>query len=309
MVNEVLFVSTIPIIPPDLRPITSGNGSTMFVDETNTIYRLIINLINHINDCADPDGKFVTQNEDGSYSIQEEETYLPPCDKMASLQQYYFTLHDMILKKLSSKTGIMRKYILGKRVDYSGRAVIVPDASLNINEIDVSFYIIKEIFKPAILPKFALMIGVSELEALNSCYDSPIYEDMLFELCKQYKGTVAILNRQPTLHRPSILAFFIRDVIRDWVIAISPSATEPFNADFDGDQMAIYCPIGGAAYNEALSLMPQENLYLPSNGEIAFEFKEDLVLGLYQLSLTEDGKKKIYDVLPEKVHQFYNFHQ
>ena len=277
-IDECLFTHVIPIIPPDLRPIISGAGSTSFIDEINKYYMIMRNYVTYIKDAP-----------------------ILPHDKIAILQNQYFQVSELLLKKLSSKTGILRKYMLAKRVDYSARSVIVPDHTLNIDQIDVSFHIIKEVFKPNIIPKLVKALGISELEAFNK-YDSLEYEDVLFEICQSYKNYPTIINRQPSLHRASIMVFYIRNIIKDYVLAIPPVSTEPFNADFDGDQMALYFPIGGAAYNEALNLVPYKNIYLPSNGELAFEFKEDLVLGLYKLSMTEEGKKRIFSLIPEQVH-------
>lgn len=277
MIDHALFTSIIPVVPPDLRPVTSGSGSTCFIDELNKIYLMMLVYVKFIG-----------------------ESPVIPHDKLAGLQQQFFTLSDLLLKKLSSKSGLMRKYILGKRVDYSGRSVVVPDPSLNLQEIDVSFYIVKEIFQPAILPKLADRLHISELEAMNK-YESAEYDSTIFDICKDYEGYPMILNRQPTLHRPSILVFYIRHVIKDYVIAVPPTMTPAMNMDFDGDQAAIYAPIGGAAYAEAIKMTPLCNMTLPSNGELAFGFEEDLVLGLYKLSLTKEGREKIYEALPEDV--------
>ena len=277
-IDECMFTHLIPIIPPDLRPIISGAGSTSFIDEINRYYMIMRNYVT-----------FIKQSP------------ILPYDKIAILQSQYFQVSELLLKKLSSKTGIMRKYLLAKRVDYSARAVIVPDYTLNIDQIDISFHIIKEVFKPALLPLLANKVGLSELEVLNK-YDSLEYEDILFELCQSYKSYPVIINRQPTLHRPSILVLFIRNIIKDYVLVIPPVVTEPFNADFDGDQMAMYFPIGGSSYNESLNLVPKKNLFLPSNGELAFNFVEDLVLGLYKLSMSESGMNKIFSVIPKEAH-------
>ena len=277
-IDNCMFTHLIPIIPPDLRPIISGAGSTNFIDEINKYYMIMRNYVNFINDAP-----------------------LLPYDKVALLQLQYFQVSELLLKKLSSKSGIMRKYLLAKRVDYSARAVIVPDYTLNIDQIDISFYVIKEVFKPALLPKLAEKLNISELEALNK-YDSSDYEDTLFELCQSYKNYPVIINRQPTLHRSSIMVLFIRNINKNYTLVIPPIITEPFNADFAGDQMAMYFPIGGAAYNEALSMTPSKNIFLPSNGELAFEFKEDLVLGLYKLSMTKEGVDKIFNIIPKEAH-------
>lgn len=279
-IDECLFTNIIPIIPPDLRPIISGAGSTNFIDEINKFYMIMLNYVNYINDAP-----------------------ILPYDKIAILQNQYFQVSELLLKKLSSKTGIMRKYLLAKRVDYSGRAVIVPDYTLNIDQVDVSYHIIKEVFKPALLPRLAKALNISELEALNR-YDSSEHEDILFKLSQEYCNYPCLINRQPTLHRASIMVSFIRRVIKDYVLVVPPIATEPFNADFDGDQMALYFPVGGAAYNEALNLVPYKNVSLPSNGELAFTFSEDLVLGLYKISMTEEGRRLIFSKIPKEAHQY-----
>jgi len=283
MLDPCLFTTLVPVIPPDLRPIISGIGSTTFMDDLNKSYMIMLMYIKHINDA--------------------------PLDchvKLALLQTHYHELNKKLLKKLSTKSGLMRRYILGKRVDYSGRAVIVPDPTLNIHQVDVPFAIIKEIFKPVLLQRLATHLERSEIEVLNSYYDSSNNDDVLFEIAQEIAGYPVFLNRQPTLHRPSILVFFVRRVIRDNVLAIPPVITEPFNADFDGDQMAVYFPIGGPAFNESLTLTPLHNLSLPSNGEIAFQFVEDLVLGLYTTSLTSDGWDMIFRVMPSETHVIVN---
>ena len=279
-VEECLFTTLIPVIPPDLRPMVDGVGSTRFMDDINRQYMIMLNYVKWIN-----------------------ESPVVPHDKLALLQQQYFNLSDVLLKRLSSKTGVLRKYILGKRVDYSCRAVIVPDATLNLDQVDVSFYIIKEVFKPLLLSKFAKKLNISELEALNS-YDNVEYEEDLYEISQCVKGHPVIFNRQPTLHRCSVITFYVRNVTKDYVFAISPLSTDPFNADFDGDQMAAYFPIGGAAYNESLNMLPYKNIYLPSNGEMAFQFKEDLVLGIYKVSLTQEGRDALNNLIPEKARKY-----
>ena len=279
MIEPCLYTTCIPVIPPDLRPIISGIGSTTFMDDLNKSYMIMLMYIKHINDS--------------------------PLDchlKLALLQTHYIDLNKKLLKKLSTKSGLMRRYILGKRVDYSGRAVIVPDPTLNIHQVDVPFRIIKEIFKPVLLQRLAEQLELSEIEVLNSYYENSKHDDLLFELSQEISGYPIFLNRQPTLHRPSILAFFVRNVIKDNVLAIPPVITEPFNADFDGDQMAVYFPIGGPAFNESLSLTPLHNISLPSNGEVAFQFVEDLVLGLYTTSVSSDGWNKIFAAVPKEVH-------
>lgn len=215
-IDECLFTHIIPVIPPDLRPIIGGAGSTNFIDEINRYYMIMLNYVNYINDAP-----------------------IIPYDKIAILQCQYYQVSELLLKKLSSKTGIMRKYLLAKRVDYSGRAVIVPDYTLRIDQIDISFHIMKEIFKPSLLPKLCQRLRISELEALGR-YDSNEYEDILFDLCQEYKNHPCIINRQPTLHRASVMVFFIRNIIKDYVLVVPPVATEPFNADFDGET---YSPI------------------------------------------------------------------
>ena len=279
-IDKCMFTHLIPVIPPDLRPIVNGAGSTYFIDKINKYYmRMRI------------------------YATLIKNSPIVPHDKLAILQYLYFQVSEFLLKKLSTKTGILRKYLLAKRVDYSARSVVVPDYTLKIDEIDESFYIMKEVFKPQLLPKLAARMHISELEALAK-YDSMEYEDDLFDLCQELRGYPVIINRQPTLHRPSIGVSFIRNVNRGYVLSIPPIITEPFNADFDGDQFAHYFPIGGSAYNEALGMTPEHNLYLPSNGELAFEFKEDLVLGVYETSSSEEGREEIFSLIPEESQKY-----
>lgn len=271
--EDRMFIKYIPVIPPDTRPITTGASSKQFfTDNINENYLRIIRKINNIKIAP----------------------FIP--DKAhASLQEDLNQLFNTLLNKFEHKNGFLRLHVLGKRVDYSGRAVIVVDGgNLPLGYCKIPYKIAKEVFKPQIIPIISKRLKLSPLTVLTD-YNKKYMKDTIMKALKdRFLGTYVILNRQPSLHRASVQSMKIYDIIDDDVIVIHPLATEPFNADFDGDQMALYVPHTIAKKDAREKMWIDNNIRLPSNKEISLKFKQDMVLGLHELTSEDDDAEIEY---------------
>jgi len=222
------------------------------------------------------------------------------------LQGVVNELYDQILAKMAKKEGLIRGNILGKRIDFSGRAVISPDPTLTLEECVLPYLMILEMFKLPIaqkiiqLGKFKLLNKA--LDFVNKCIqtESPV----LFKVCQEIvKNEVCILNRQPSLHKLGMLGFRII-ISLDKVIKIHPLVCPPFNADFDGDQMAVYIPVTEEAKQEVIDKMfITKNLSSPANEALTTTPSQDIVLGIYFLTSgvfpDVDGQKIFNSCLPD----------
>jgi len=285
--KKYLFIKYIPVIPPDTRPISTGGSSKQyFIDEVNEYYLRIIRRISNMKTSP----------------------FIPEYAH-AALQKDVNALFNILLGKFESKRGFLRSYVLGKRVDYSGRAVITIDGSdMPLGYCKIPYKIAKEIYKPNIIPIVSEKTQLTPLQVLID-YEKEELKPIIKETLKEkFIGEYVLINRQPTLHRGSIQSMKIYDIIDDDVIVIHPLITEVYNADFDGDQMAIYA-VHTLSRPEAKSKMfVDNNIKLPSNGEISLKFKQDMVLGLHTLTQDVDDESKIIflneKTTPERVNLF-----
>ena len=285
-----LFLSKIIVLPPDLRPTSKSSGNRQLMDKINRYYVQIL-----------------TKKD-----IMKETTINIKIDKnmyytyFKQLQGVVNELYDQILAKMAKKEGLIRGNILGKRIDFSGRAVITPDPTLNLDECVLPYLMILEIFK---LPIAKRIIELGKFKLLNKAIDfvdrcidtqSPV----LFNVCKEMvKNEICILNRQPSLHRLGMLGFKVKTSL-DQVIKIHPLVCTPFNADFDGDQMAVYIPVTEEAKQEIIDKMfVTKNLSSPANETLTTTPSQDIILGLYFLTSGAfkdiDGYKIFNDCLPD----------
>lgn len=265
--EDKMFIKFIPVIPPDTRPITAGNTpKQFFIDKINEYYLRIIRKINNIKMAP-----FI------------------PDRAHASLQEDLNQLFDALLNKFEHKNGFLRAHVLGKRVDYSGRAVIVVDGEkMPLGYCKIPYKIAKEVYKPQIIPIVSKRMKLSPLTILTD-YDKKYLKDEILKALKdRFLGTYVILNRQPSLHRASVQSMKIYDIIEDDVIVIHPLITEAYNADFDGDQMAVYVPHSIAKKDAREKMWMDNNIRLPSNNEISLKFKQDMVLGLHEITKKEE---------------------
>lgn len=267
-----LLLDKIIVLPPDLRPTSKGAGeSRQLMDKINRYYIQILTKKQIMKDTT--------------IDIIKDKTLYYTYYKQ--LQKEVNELYVRILEKMAKKEGLIRGNILGKRIDFSGRAVITPDPTLSLDECKLPYLMILEIFK---LPIAKRIIELGKFKLLNKAID---YVDqcidtdnhVLYKICEEVTdGEYCILNRQPSLHRLGMLAFKIR-VTGDQVIKIHPLVCAPFNADFDGDQMAVYVPITEEAKKEVREkICITSNLSSPSNEGLTTTPSQDIVLGIYFLT-------------------------
>lgn len=268
MVNDKidsLITNKVIIIPPDFRPIFPSSG---VADSINDLYSQIL-----IRSLAI---KGTSINNDSLYY-----------DYYKPLQLLVNELYQYVIKKLSKKEGLIRSNILGKRIDFSARAVISPDPTLNLDECSLPYRMVLELFRIDIS---RWLIEHEKFNVLNKA-DEYIDECIktrnlsLFEVCnKVVKHEYCLLNRQPTLHRLSIQGFKIK-VNKDNVIKIHPLVCEPYNADFDGDQMAVYIPITNSSREEIKNkFLITNNLFNPSNLSLTTTPNQDIIYGIFILT-------------------------
>jgi DNA-directed RNA polymerase subunit beta' len=285
-----LFLDKIIVLPPDLRPTSKSSGNKQLMDKINRYYVQILAK------------KEAMRETTLNISIDKNIYYT----YFKQLQAVVNELYDQILAKMAKKEGLIRGNILGKRIDFSGRAVISPDPTLNLDECVLPYLMVLEIFKLPIarriiqLGKFKLLNKA--LDFVNMCIDTE--SPVLFRVCEEVvKDEVCILNRQPSLHRLGMLGFKIK-ISLDQVVKIHPLACPPFNADFDGDQMAVYIPVSDDAKKEVIEkMLITKNLSSPANETLTTTPSQDIVLGIYFLTTNQfkdiDGHKIFNDCLPE----------
>ncbi len=266
-----LFLSQIIVLPPDLRPTSKSTGTRQLMDKINRYYVQILTK------------KEIMKDTNINIQLNKNMYYT----YFKQLQTVVNELYDQILAKMAKKEGLIRGNILGKRIDFSGRAVICPDPTLNLDECVLPYLMILEIFKLPIarriiqLGKFKLLNEA--LDFVDKCIDTQ--SPVLFRVCETItKDEVCILNRQPSLHRLGMLGFNIK-VSTDQVIKIHPLVCPPFNADFDGDQMAVYIPVSEEAKKEVIEKMfVTKNFSSPANETLTTIPSQDIVLGIYFLT-------------------------
>lgn len=295
-----LILDVIPVIPPDLRPMVQLDGGRFASSDINDLYRRIINRNNRLRRLIEIKApEIIIRNE--KRMLQEAVDALIDNQARKGKEVRQTGGQRRILKSLADllrgKEGRFRQNLLGKRVDYSGRSVITVGPELRLDECGIPRKILLEIFKPFII---SYLVYQKELVpnikmATRLIEDkAPIIWDALDEVIK---NKLVLLNRAPTLHRISIQAF--RPIMTDYkTIQIHPLVCEAYNADFDGDQMAVYLPLSKNAQEEAKNLMlSSRNLLKPANGNPITNPSKDIVLGIYWLTSAEQetvSSKKIF---------------
>ena len=287
---EWMIVKVIPVIPPELRPLVPLDGGRFATSDLNDLYRRVIirnNRLKRLIEIKAPD--VIMRNE--KRMLQEAVDSLYDNSRKANSVK---TDSNRALKSLSDslkgKKGRFRQNLLGKRVDYSGRSVIVVGPELKLNECGLPKNMASELFKPFIIRKLLERGIVKTVKSAKKIVDrkDPIVWDILENILK---GHPVLLNRAPTLHRLGIQAFQPK-LIEGKAIQLHPLACTAFNADFDGDQMAVHVPLGNAAVLEAQTLMlASHNILNPANGAPITVPSQDMVLGLYYMTKPRKSSK------------------
>ncbi|TPW14944.1 MAG: rpoC, partial [Halothiobacillaceae bacterium] len=278
-----MILTVLPVLPPELRPLVPLDGGRFATSDLNDLYRRVINRNNRLKRLLDlnaPD--IIVRNE--KRMLQEAVDALLDNGRRGkaitgSNKRPLKSLADMI----KGKQGRFRQNLLGKRVDYSGRSVIVVGPTLRLHQCGLPKKMALELFKPFIFSKLELRGLATTIKAAKKLVEreGPEVWDILEEVIREHP---VMLNRAPTLHRLGIQAFE-PILIEGKAIQLHPLVCTAFNADFDGDQMAVHVPLSLEAQLEARSLMMSTNNVLsPANGEPIIVPSQDVVLGLYYLT-------------------------
>ena len=287
---EWMIMKIIPVIPPELRPLVPLDGGRFATSDLNDLYRRVIirnNRLKRLMEIKAPE--VILRNE--KRMLQEAVDSLFDNSRKASAVK---SESNRPLKSLSDslkgKQGRFRQNLLGKRVDYSARSVIVVGPELKMGECGLPKLMAAELYKPFIIHKLIERGIVKTVKSAKKIVDrrEPVIWDILENVMK---GHPVLLNRAPTLHRLSVLAFQPK-LIEGKAIQLHPLACTPFNADFDGDQMAVHLPLSNEAVLEAQILMLQShNVLNPANGASITVPSQDMVLGLYYITKIRPGAK------------------
>ncbi len=287
---EWMIVKVVPIIPPELRPLVPLDGGRFATSDLNDLYRRVIirnNRLKRLIEIKAPD--VILRNE--KRMLQEAVDSLFDNSRKASAVK---TDSNRALKSLSDslkgKQGRFRQNLLGKRVDYSGRSVIVVGPEMKLHECGLPKEMASELFKPFIIRKMLERGIVKTVKSAKKIVDrkDPVVWDILESVLK---GHPVLLNRAPTLHRLGIQAFQPK-LIEGKAIQLHPLSCTAFNADFDGDQMAVHVPLGNAAILEAqLLMLASHNILNPANGAPIAVPLQDMVLGFYYITKGRRSEK------------------
>ena len=289
---EWMIIKVVPVIPPELRPLVPLDGGRFATSDLNDLYRRVIirnNRLKRLIEIKAPD--VILRNE--KRMLQESVDALFDNSRKSSAVK---TDANRALKSLSDslkgKSGRFRQNLLGKRVDYSARSVIVVGPSLKLHECGIPKDMAAELYKPFVIRKLIERGIVKTVKSAKKIVDKkePIVWDILENVLR---GHPVLLNRAPTLHRLGIQAFQPK-LIEGKAIRLHPLVCTAFNADFDGDQMAVHLPLSNAAILEAqLLMLASHNILNPANGTPITLPSQDMVLGLYYLTKDKVSTKDV----------------
>lgn len=299
---EWMILTTVPVIPPDLRPMVPLDGGRFATSDLNDLYRRVINRNNRLKQLLELNApEVITRNE--KRMLQEAVDSLIDNNARHGKTVVASTGQKRMLKSiadiLKGKQGRFRQNLLGKRIDYSGRSVIVVGPNLNLDQCGLPKIMALELFKPFIISKLIQRGIVHNIRSANR-YIEAAHEEVWDILEECVTGSFVLLNRAPTLHRLGIQAF--RPIlIEGRAIQIHPLVCAAFNADFDGDQMAVHIPLSEKAREETKNLMlSSKNLLKPAHGQPVVTSQQDIIWGCYYLTtMHEKNKLKIFSSVDE----------
>lgn len=298
-----MILKVLPVIPPELRPIVQLPGGRFATSDLNDLYRRVINRNNRLKDLIYLGApNIILQNE--KRMLQESvDSLIEGTKKITRGRKELQSLSDM----LKGKQGRFRQNLLGKRVDYSGRSVIVVGPTLKMNEVGVPKEVALELFKPFILRDLIIEGYAPNLKSAKNVLDAKGDEvwDILERVTKNHP---VLLNRAPTLHRQNIQAFY-PILIEGKAITFHPAIVGSFAGDFDGDQMAVHVPLSQEAIEEARTkLLAPHNILKLAHGKPIFDLKHDLSLGLYYMTIleTDDAPKASFISEAQVLSAFHN---
>ena len=304
---EWMVMKVIPVIPPDLRPLVPLDGGRFATSDLNDLYRRVIIRNNRLKKLIEIKAPEVILRNEKRMLQEAVDSLFDNSKKSSAVKSESNRALKSLSDSLKGKQGRFRQNLLGKRVDYSARSVIVVGPELNMHECGLPKFMAAELYKPFIIRKLIERGIVKTVKSAKKIVDrkDPVIWDILENVMK---GHPVLLNRAPTLHRLGIQAFQPR-MIEGKAIQLHPLACTAFNADFDGDQMAVHLPLGNAAIMEAqLLMLGSQNILNPANGAPITVPSQDMVLGLYYITKIRPGAKgegkSFYS--PEEVIVAYN---
>ncbi|MGX7588957.1 DNA-directed RNA polymerase subunit beta' [Candidatus Vidania fulgoroideorum] len=307
---ENLVLKNIPVIPPAIRPLVELENGKFASSDLNELYRRLINRNNRIRSIKSSFFSEDIINNEKKLLQESLDALMCSGDDSSNYYSNYNKKLKSILQNLKGKYGRFRQNLLGKRVDYSGRSVIVSEPKLKLNQCCIPLEIIYEIFKPFIICKIITKYSKT-IEKSKKLYlkKNKKVMNIVKQMVKNYK---IILNRAPTLHRLGIQSFDIK-ITKEKAIKINPLVCFSYNADFDGDQMAVHLPITKKAQLESKLLFNSDrSIFSISNGKFSIFPNQDMILGLYLLTKRKHKKKcryykKVSDIINEIEFKNYNF--
>ena len=288
---EWMFLTALPVIPPGIRPMVALEGGRYATSDVNDLYRRVINRNNRLQklkEISAPD--VILRNE--KRILQEAVDALIDNSKRRGQEATTIIGQKRQLKSLAdgikSKSGLFRQNLLGKRVDYSGRSVIVIGPDLALDECGLPKHMVLELFKPFVISKLLEREFTFNIRGANKLIEDGIPE--VWEILEEViEGKYVLLNRAPTLHRLGIQAFKPK-MVEGNAIQLHPLVCTAFNADFDGDQMAVHLPLSEKAQEEARELMAaNKNLLKPGSGDSITNPRMDMLLGCFWLTTEIPG--------------------
>jgi DNA-directed RNA polymerase subunit beta' len=291
---EWMFLTVIPVIPPALRPMVALDGGRHATSDLNDLYRRVINRNNRLKKLKEIGAPDVILRNEKRILQEAVDALIDNSIAKQNDSQAISSSQKRALKSLSdnlkSKQGLFRQNLLGKRVDYSGRSVIVVGPQLKLNQCGLPKHMALELFKPFIISKILETELAFNIRGANRLIEEGVPEVWAI-LEEVTEGKYVLLNRAPTLHRLGIQAFN-PILIEGNAIQVHPLVCAGFNADFDGDQMAVYVPLGEMAQMEAKEFMASnKNLLKPQDGSPIVMPKMDIILGCYWMTKSVDGEK------------------
>jgi len=287
---EWMIMKVIPVIPPELRPLVPLDGGRFATSDLNDLYRRVIIRNNRLKRLIEIKAPEVILRNEKRMLQESVDSLLDNSRKSSAVKTESNRPLKSLSDSLKGKQGRFRQNLLGKRVDYSARSVIVVGPNLELHECGIPKDMAAELYKPFIIRKMIERGIVKTVKSAKKIVDKkePVVWDILENVLK---GHPVLLNRAPTLHRLGIQAFQPK-LIEGKAIQLHPLVCTAFNADFDGDQMAVHLPLGGAAILEAQMLMlASHNILNPANGAPITVPSQDMVLGLYYLTKSRKTTK------------------
>lgn len=306
---EWMFLTHIPVIPPALRPMVPLEGGRHATSDINDLYRRVINRNNRLKRLKDIMAPDVILRNEKRILQEAVDALIDNSSQQSAMSQAQRRPLKSLTDYIKGKQGYFRRNLLGKRVDYSGRSVIVVGPDLKLNECGLPKQMALELFRPFVISKLLEQEIAYNIRGANHLIDEGIPE-VWSALEEATKERFVLLNRAPTLHRQGIQAFQPK-LIEGSAIQLHPLVCPAFNADFDGDQMAVHLPLSDEAQLEAREFMTSEaNVLKPGSGEVILSVnKLDVILGCYWMTKVKEGAKgeEKYFESPNRAIMAYDF--